>query len=233
MDMTGQHISRLCRTAGAFYALSIVGRIIVDAVVRDRLVRSSDAAATAANIVGHLALFRAGFVSEVIALASFGVVVAILHAVLRREHPAASTVAMLFGFAVVLSQAVSSGFHVAASTILANAAAFTGFSIEQVQSLALLSLRVRSVLFHSVGLVFLGLYCIVAGVLAYRTLLVPRVVGLLLALAGLAYLPFIVPGGGRFLMPYILMAAAVGQVSFALSLLLKGVFRPAMRAATA
>jgi hypothetical protein len=41
------------RLAGVFYLLTIVARVIADAFVRNRLVVSDNAAATATNIMAH------------------------------------------------------------------------------------------------------------------------------------------------------------------------------------
>jgi uncharacterized membrane protein len=59
------------RIAGVFYLLTIVTRVIADAFVRNRLVVSDDAAATATNIMAHAPLFRLGFAADIIAFASY------------------------------------------------------------------------------------------------------------------------------------------------------------------
>jgi uncharacterized membrane protein len=56
------------RIAGVFYLLTIV---TADAFVRNRLVVSDDAAATATNIMAHAPLFRLGFAADIIAFASY------------------------------------------------------------------------------------------------------------------------------------------------------------------
>ena len=49
------------RIAGAFYLLTILTRMFVEIFVRNRLVVSDNAAATATNIMEHESLWRWGF----------------------------------------------------------------------------------------------------------------------------------------------------------------------------
>jgi hypothetical protein len=59
------------RIAGVFYLLTILTRMFVEIFVRNRLVVSDDAAATATNILAHEPLWRLGFAADIIAFASY------------------------------------------------------------------------------------------------------------------------------------------------------------------
>jgi len=59
------------RIAGVLYLLTILARVITDAFVRNRLVVSDDAAATATNIMAHEPLFRSGFAADIIVVACY------------------------------------------------------------------------------------------------------------------------------------------------------------------
>jgi len=91
--------------------------------------------------------------------------------------------------------------------------------VEQLQALALVFLRLRAAAYHNIGLVFFGVYCLLVGVLILRSTFLPRILGLLMVLAGLSYVLFVSPPLARSLQPYILIFPGVGQISLTLWLL--------------
>ena len=198
-------------------------RIIADGFVRDRLVVSADAAATATNILAHQALFRMGFAADIIAFASYVALTAVLYDLLKPVNRSLSLVAAFFSLMSCAVQAFSSLFHLAALVVLGGAEYLRVFTGEQLQALALMFLKLRAIAYHNVGLVFLGLYCLLIGYLIFRSTFLPRILGLLMALAGLAYLPFLSPPLAKSLLPYILIPAGLGQISLTLWLLVIGV----------
>jgi hypothetical protein len=60
------------------------------------------------------------------------------------------------------------------------------------------------------------------GILILRSTFLPRILGVLTALAGLSYMLFLSPQLIRSLQPYILVFPAVGQISLCLWLLVMG-----------
>ena len=151
------------RIAGVFYLITVVTRIIADGFVRDRLVVSADAAATATNILAHQALFRMGFAADIIAFASYVALTAVLYDLLKPVNRSLSLVAAFFSLMSCAVQAFSSLFHLAALVVLGGAEYLRVFTGEQLQALALMFLKLRAIAYHNVGLVFLGLYCLLIG----------------------------------------------------------------------
>jgi hypothetical protein len=72
------------------------------------------------------------------------------------------------------------------------------------------------------SMVFFGVYCTLIGILALRSTFAPRVVGVLMVIAGLAWLTFLSPPLVTSLRPYVLTAGFVGEGSLTLWLLLAG-----------
>jgi uncharacterized protein DUF4386 len=70
---------------------------------------------------------------------------------------------------------------------------------------------------------FFGMQCILVGYLIYKSAFLPRVLGVLLAIAGLALLTFVSPTLKAALSPYNLGAAMIGEFATALWLLIGGV----------
>jgi hypothetical protein len=91
------------------------------------------------------------------------------------------------------------------------------------QALALVFLRLRATAYHNIGLVFFGLYCLLVGILILKSTFLPRILGVLMALAGVSYVLFLSPPLVRSLQPYILVFPGVGQISLCLWLLMIGV----------
>src|SRR6202049_2848052 len=121
------------RIAGVFYLLTIVTRVIADAFVRNRLVVSDDAAATATNIIAHEPLFRLGFAADIIAFASYIALTALLYELLKPVNRSLSLVAAFFSLVACVVQAISSLFHLAPLVLLGGAPYLSVFTVEQLQ----------------------------------------------------------------------------------------------------
>jgi Domain of unknown function (DUF4386) len=210
------------RIAGVFYLLTILTRMFVEIFVRNRLVVSDDAAATATNILAHESLWRWGFAADIIAFASYIALTALLYELFKPVNRSLSLVAAFFSLAAAVVQAISSLFHLAPLFLLGGAQYLRVFTVEQLQALALVFLRLRAAAYHNIGLVFFGLYCLLVGILILRSRFLPRILGVLMALAGLSYVLFLSPALARSLQPYILVFPGVGQISLTLWLLAIG-----------
>jgi hypothetical protein len=80
-------------------------------------------------------------------------------------------------------------------------------------------------------LVFFGVWCGLVGYLIYRSTFLPRIIGLLMVVAGLAYLILLWPPLATSLYPFNLALAAPGEISLLLWLLVRGVNAPAWKEA--
>jgi hypothetical protein len=214
------------RVAGVFYLLTILTRMFVEIFVRNRMVVSDDAAATATNIMAHEPLFRLGFAADIIAFASYIALTALLYELFKPANRSVSLVAAFFSLAASVVQAISSLFHLAPLVLLGGAPYLRVFTVEQLQALALVFLRLRAAAYHNIGLVFFGVYCLLVGILILRSTFLPRILGVLMGLAGLSYVLFLSPPLARSLQPYILAFPGVGQIALTLWLLVMGVNVP-------
>jgi hypothetical protein len=89
-----------------------------------------------------------------------------------------------------------------------------------------------SLALHAIGLivalVFFAFYDLLIGYLVFRPGFLPRILGVLMAVAGLCYLAsslasFLSPRFAAHLLPYILIPSAVGELALSLWLLVMGV----------
>jgi hypothetical protein len=155
-------------------------------VALDGLVTEGNAAQTANDVVASEGLFRLGIVSLIMVIA-LDVVVA--WALYRVFSPVSRSISML---AAALRLVYAGVFLVAIGQLLgvlrllSNDGYLGVFSADQVHAQALLGITAFSDLWY-VGLFLFGLHLLVVGYLAYRSGYVPRLLGALLAIAGLGY----------------------------------------------
>jgi hypothetical protein len=186
-----------------------------------KLVVSTDAAATAANILGNESLFRFSLVLSVLAVV-FNVARTALNYVLFR--PVGQTVTLLaafFGLVAVALQAGSILFELPVLTLLKSGNDIGTFNSDQLQSLALLFFKWNGQA-SNLYLTFFGFCCILGGYIIYKSTFLPRVLGILMAIAGLGYSTYLWPPLANYLYPYNLFLG-VGELLVGLWLLVFGV----------
>jgi Domain of unknown function (DUF4386) len=127
---------------------------------------------------------------------------------------------ILVGCAV---QAVTVLFYSAPFIILRSEASFNAFTVNQLQELVLVFLRLNGSAFN-IYLVFFGVWCVLTGYLIFRSMFLPRVLGVLLAISGLGWMLYLWPPlAHRLFMPYIAGASALGEIPLELWLLVMAV----------
>jgi hypothetical protein len=100
---------------------------------------------------------------------------------------------------------------------------FSAFSAQELQALAYVFVRLNGYAFNAY-LVFFGLWCVLIGLLIFRSTFMPRLLGVLLAIAGLGWMMYLVPPLAiRLFIPYIAGASALGEIPLLLWLLVVGV----------
>jgi hypothetical protein len=82
-------------------------------------------------------------------------------------------------------------------------------------------LRVADIGINS--LAFFGVYCLLIGYLIFRSGFLPRVLGVLMAIGGVAWLTFLWPALAKSLSPYIFLPGIIGEGALTLWLLVIGV----------
>ena len=75
----------------------------------------------------------------------------------------------------------------------------------------------------NIAIVFAGFYCLLIGYLIFRSTFLPRILGVLMAFAGLGWLTFLSPPLVNYLSPYNLACGLLGEASVFLWLLATGV----------
>jgi hypothetical protein len=209
------------KIAGAFYLLTIATSVFAF-VTRGRLVVPGDAAATASNLVAHEALFRWSCVLDLASTGCYLVVTVLFYQLFRPVDRTVSLLAAGFSLVGCAIGAIACLFHLAPLAVLSGARYLDVFTPEQLHALALVLLKLRAQA-ADIGIAFFGIYCLLIGYLIYRSTFLPRVLGALMAVAGIGWLMFLSPVLLHAVMPYNQATSALGETALTLWLLAAGV----------
>jgi hypothetical protein len=225
---------QVCARIGGVLYLGIIGAgLFAEAFVRSRLIVPADPAATATNILAHETLFRVGIAADLSTFLCAIIVTAILYALLKPVSEVVASVMLLFNVAQDAIGGMNALNTYRALQWLRGASYLKVFSSEQRYAMALLALRGQAVGF-AIALIFFGLSCIALGYLIFASGFLPRVLGILIAIAGACYF---INGLAEILAPrfasiLVLLPAFAGELAFAAWLMTKGVNVPAWKART-
>jgi Domain of unknown function (DUF4386) len=221
-DATTQALGRSALVAGVgILALAVLAAVATIGAI-DGLVTKGDATRTAKDILASEGLFRLGIVALVVVVILDIVVAWALLTFFGPVHKRLATLAawlrLLYAaiFAVAISQLVG------ALHLLSSAQYLTTFTVEQRRTQALLKFQDFQDIWH-VSLVLFGLHLVLIGYLAYKSGYVPRVLGVLLVIAGGGYL--VDSFGGLLVANYSINAAGftfIGEALLMVWLLVKG-----------
>ena len=184
--MSRAPVQTYARIAGALFLITIVERGFGEFYVPSTLIVSTDATATANNIRASEWLFRLGFAGYLVeALCDIGLTL-VLYVLLRRVHEELALLAAFFRLVSTAVFAAAELFYFAATFILGGAAYLKTFSPDQLNALALLSLKLYGY-GGGIFMVFYGIPSILLGYLMFRSGYFPRILGALMALGGLGF----------------------------------------------
>ena len=212
---------KLARIAGALYLVVAVGGGFAELVVRQRIVETGNAAATAENIRTSAGLFRAGFAADLIQVTFFLFTAMALYLLLRHVDELAARAMVVL---VAVSVAIMSlnllnqwmALRIATGQESTGTDALTGLFADM----------------HHFGYLiaqmFFGLWLLPLGFLVVRSGWFPRALGYLLMAGGIGYVGdlfgrFLAPGVAEAIGPFVLAPAAIGELSFVAWLLIKAV----------
>jgi len=216
------------RVAGALYLIVIAGGLFAEGVVLGSLTVRGDAAATAHAIAANESMWRSGIGVHFLYLAGAGIAMYVLfYRLFRRAQPTLAVAAFAFAITSAAIEGASLLQLYVPLAIIENQGALAGMSEGGRHALAYLAIQLYETGFGFALLFFSG-FCAAIGLLILRSRLVPRVIGVLMVLAGICYLvnslaTIVAPGLAALLFPWILLPCLVGEASLAMWLVVKGV----------
>ena len=220
-------LQKFARIGGALYLIIIAVGLYGEAFIRERIIVSGDALATAANLRSMESLWRFGIVAELVLLLCAVTTTWIFFVLLRPVSVELAWLATFFNLVSIALEAAIQFTLLAALFPLGNAAYLKAFTPQQLSTLAYLSVKLHGYGF-GISLIFFSAYCIVMGYLIFTSRYFPKALGALLQIAGLCYLInsfalLVAPNFADRIFPAILVPAFVAELSLALWLTLKGV----------
>jgi hypothetical protein len=180
-------MQRYARIAGVLFILTLVFGSFGEAYAPGKFIVAGDAAATARNIMSSPMLYRVGFASYLIEALCDIALAWIFYVLLRAVNRDLALLSAFFGLVSTAVYAVSELFYFAALIILRNATALAAFSPDQLNALALLSLKISGNC-GWIFLVFYGVPSVLRGYLIYRSGYFPKFLGVLLLIAGASFI---------------------------------------------
>lgn len=215
------------RIGGALYLIIIVIGLFGEMFVRDKLIVSGDATATAKNLMASESLWRFHIAAELFLLICAIILLMILFVLLRPVSRELTLLALFFNLISIGLEAATTMYLLVALFPLGNGAYLRVFAPEQLYAMASLSLKSHGYGF-GVSLLFFGCFCVIVGRVIFRSGFFPKTIGVLMQIAGLCYLTdsfslIVAPAFANRLFPAILLPAFVGETSFCLWLLFTGV----------
>jgi len=200
-----------------YFLTAIVGEFFFRGLVVD-----GDAAATANNILAHESLFRLGLATGLISTACYVAVTALFYDLFKTVSRSLSLLAAFFSLVGCAILAFASLFQLAPLVVLGGSQYLSVFKVEQLRALALMFLELNTQA-GNICVVFFGVYCLLIGYLIFRSAFLPRILGVLMALAGLGWLTFLSPPLANRLSPYNLVLGFLAELALMLWLLARGV----------
>ena len=214
------------RIAGIVYLLYFVTAIGGEVVSEQSGVSGfsvpGDAAAAASRLLTHRAAFEAGFAITLLSIALYIALTALLYTMLRTVSRTVALTAALFSVVGQAVAACAAVLELAPLAVLNGAGHLAAFTTQQVQALALLFFQI-SAQAGTVGLLFDGLFLALLGWLIFKSGVLPRALGVLVAAAGIAWLTFQVPPLAERIGFEVEILGVVAEAALMLWLLVAGV----------
>ena len=217
----------LARIAGLLYLIVIATGLFAEVFVRQALKVSGDALSTANNIQSSEMLFRWGLVADIINFVCGLPCVLIIYFLFKQINKFLLQLALIFVVIQTAIIAVNLLNQTSPLLILVNNAYLKSFQPNQLATLSQLSLNIQGV-GYAIGLVFFGFYCLLVGYVIFKSKMVPKLLGILYIISGIGYLinsftMLLSKGFANPVFAYVAIPIFIGELSFCLWLLIKGV----------
>ena len=225
-SVAGASPRRLARMAGALYLINIGGGAFAISIVPALIVVQGDIVATANNVQSHELLYRLGLAAHVVVTVTNIPLAVIFYDLFKAVN---RRIALLDAFFILVATAIEAASLVnqfATLALLGDGTYSSTLSAAQRQALAYLPGDLSHV-DYALHTVFFGFDILCMAYLVLRSGFLPRALGVLLALDGLAYLVYsftdiLAPGFAADLVPWIQLPALLGEGGLCLWLLIVG-----------
>jgi hypothetical protein len=205
----------------------IISGVFAQGFVSNRLIDFSNAATTANNILAHRGLFQLSFSVFLIEMACNAATTALWYFLLRPVNRSMALVAAFVDLSGVVMKTFARVFYIAPLWMLlrgsgGTSAVLSGFTSEQVQSIALILLRVNAI-GTTPASAFFGISILLNGYLIFRSTFLPRWLGVLVMISSLGWLAYFYPPLGSRTFMFAALTSLTSAAVMIFWLLVKGV----------
>ncbi|MBU0561492.1 MAG: DUF4386 domain-containing protein [Bacteroidetes bacterium] len=226
MEINSSSLKNTARLAGLLYLILIITGVYIVIYVPSQIIVQGDAVTTSKNILTNEFLFRTGIITDIICNTIWVFLALALYRLFKQvnEHQAKLMVALVIVQIPIVF--MMEAFNITSLMILKGEILKT-FELSQRQDLAMLFLKIND--YGTLPLeMFWGLWLLPFGLLVYKSEFIPRLFGILLVIAGIAYMidstiALLFPSYSSFVKQPTLLLVAIGEISITLWLLIKGV----------
>jgi hypothetical protein len=219
-------LKKTAKFAGLLYFILIITGVFSIMYVSSQIIVQGDAIATVKNILAKEFLFRTGIINDLISNTVFVLLVLVLYKMFKQvnEYQAKIMVALVLVQIPVVF--ITEALNITSLMILKGEILQT-FALNQRQDLAMLFLKINDYGILTLEM-FWGLWLLPFGLLVYKSRFIPRIFGILLFIAGLAYMnnslvSLLFPDYSAIFNRSTLLLVAIGEISITLWLLIKGI----------
>ena len=217
----------LARTTGFFYLLIITGGLMSGMFVRGTLIDPANAEITLNNLVENESLFRLGFLGDLIMVLSDVIVSVLFYFLLVNVHKGLAIFAAVFRLlqSTVLGANLINLFK--PILMIQGADKLSTEQLTDLSSDVLTQIQVFDYGYLISG-VFFAINCLLMGVLLYKSADFPKIIGVMIFIAGLGYVfnsmaSFIAPSLIEISTILMLCTAVISELTFCAYLLIVGV----------
>ena len=194
--------------------------------IPSQIIVAGDSVATAQNMLSNELLFRTGILNDIISNIIFLFLVLVLYRLFKQVNKNQAKLMVALVIVQIPFAFIMEAFNITSLMILKGEILKT-FELSQKQDFAMLFLKIND--YGTLPLeMFWGLWLLPFGLLVYKSGFIPRIFGILLVVAGIAYMidstiALLFPNYSVYVKQPTLLLVAIGEISITLWLLIKGV----------
>ena len=219
-------LKNTARISGLLYLFLIITGVYGIMYIPSQIIVPGDSFSTAQNIISKELLFRTGILNDLISNTIFLFLVLVLYRLLKHVNENQAKLMFVLVIIQIPFAFMMEAFNLTSLMILKGAIMQT-FELSEKHNLAMLFLKIND--YGTLPLeMFWGLWLLPFGLLVYKSEFIPRIFGILLLIAGIAYIidstiGILFPIYSSFVKYPTLLFVAIGEISITLWLLIKGV----------
>lgn len=219
-------LKNTARYAGFMYLIVILSGVYIIMYLPSIISITGDAAIVADNILSNEFLFRTGIFGDLISNTFYVLLVLALYRLLKQINPYWAKLMVTLVVVQIPTVFFIEAFNITSLMIL-KGELLVSLELAERQDIAMLFLNIGNYCALTLE-IFWGLWLLPFGMLIYKSQFIPRIFGILLFIAGIAYIndsvvTVLFPNYSHYLNLPTIILVAIGEISITLWLLIKGV----------